>query len=182
MHAVAFFRNLNLGQGVSPTRAVLLDAFAGAGAQGALSFQVNGTVAYAATDDEHALRIGREVVGRLTSLSGYADTVVVRPVVWLRALDLAGRHDPDGTEVAFFDGPEPFPEPLPWDGPRGDLRVLAADDRHAIALNADPRRSQATPVLERRLGVPVTSRGVGTVLRLLARLDRPDRPDRPVPG
>ena len=34
---VAFFRNLNLGQGVSPTRTQLLEAFAGAGVDDALS-------------------------------------------------------------------------------------------------------------------------------------------------
>lgn len=48
--------------------------------------------------------------------------------------------------------------------------MLVADGQHAIVHNHVERRSLDTRVVESRLGVRATSRGVGTVQRLLARL------------
>ncbi len=161
---VAFFRNLNLGQGVSPTRTQLVDAFADAGVPGAVSFQVNGTVVFdpGSADPRD---VGRRVVELLTAVCGYADVAVVRSLEELGAVDLAA-----GDEVAFFDGPAPFPEPLPWTAPRHELTVVHASDRLALARNHVEHRSAATPALERLLGVPVTSRGTGTLQRLFAKV------------
>ncbi len=136
------------------------------GATSVLSFQVNGTVAF----DAPSPAIGVEVVELLRPVCGYADAVLVRPLAWLSALEPDGF--PDGAALSFYDGPPVFPEPLPWLPPRGDLAVVRADARHAVSVNDLPGRSSATPVLERRLGVPVTSRGPPTVLRLLERLHR----------
>ena len=47
--------------------------------------------------------------------------------------------------------------------------MLDASSRHALVLNHRERRSNGTPVLEELLGVPATSRGVPTLLRLLDR-------------
>ena len=89
------------------------------------------------------------------------------PVPWILGLELdTGPH----AEVSFFDGPDPFPEPLPWDVPGAGLTVVRADALHAVSLNDIERTSGATYALERRLGMPVTSRGVPTMLRLQARL------------
>jgi hypothetical protein len=167
--SVAFFRNLNLGQrrSHSPTRLQLLDAFERAGATTATSFQVNGTIVFETDQDPQAL--ADEVVRLLTPVCGYDDIVCVRPVDRLRELDL--EDVPANAEVSFFDGPDPFPEPLPWDAPpRGGLTVVQADGRHAISVNDLERTSGATWVLETLLGVPVTSRGVPTMRRLLAKL------------
>ncbi len=164
VRSVAFFRNLNLGQGTSPTRSQLLDAFADAGINTASSFQVNGTVVFEATDPQ---ALADDVARRLAPVCGYADAVLVRPLAWLAGLHLDPL--PAGTELSLFDGPESFPEVLPWRAPRGDVTILRADGLHAVSANDDPRRSNGTPVLERRLGVPVTSRGVPTIQRLLAR-------------
>jgi hypothetical protein len=71
--------------------------------------------------------------------------------------------------VAFFDGPDPFPEPLPWAPPGTGVTVVRADRRHAVCLD-DDQSSGATWTIERLLGVPVTSRGVPTMRRLRARL------------
>ena len=166
--SVAFFRNLNLGQrrSHSPTRHELLDAFERAGARHATSFQVNGTVIFVSDGDAQAL--AEEVVRLLTPVCGYTDAVIARPVPWLLALELdTGPH----AEVSFFDGPEEFPEPLPWAAPGAGLTVVRADALHAVSLDDVDRTSGATWVLERRLGMPVTSRGVPTVLRLQARLE-----------
>lgn len=168
--SVAFFRNLNLGQARShsPTRAELLQAFTDAGAVAASSFQVNGTVIFdpGPTDPQ---AMADEVVSLLTPVCGYADVALARPVAWLRELDLEDL--PRNAEVSFFDGPDPFPEPLPWEAPvRDGLTVVRADHRHAVSVDDLIRTTGATWVLESLLGVPVTSRGVPTMRRLQAKL------------
>jgi hypothetical protein len=92
---------------------------------------------------------------------------MVRAVDWVLGLDLG---EEARAEVSLFDGPDPFPEPLPWDVPDAGLQVVRADAVHAVSLNHVERTSGATWALERRLGIPVTSRGVPTMRRLQARL------------
>ena len=164
---VAFFRNLNLGQPRSPRRVQLVDAFAGLGASDVLSHQSNGTVAFTCAGDPQLL--ADDVAVDLGPLCQYADVVLVRSVAWLSGLGLDAL--PDGCELTLFDIADAFPEPLPWDPGHGDVTVVAADDRHALVRNHVERRSNGTPVIERRLGVPATSRGVGTIQRLLARIE-----------
>ena len=170
--SVAFFRNMNLGQrrSSSPTRPELLEAFAQAGATSAVSFQTNGTVIFAA-GRRSPQRLADRAVSLLTPVCGYDDMVAVRPVEWLHELDLDDVPAP--AEVSFFDGPDAFPEPLPWEAPRGGLVVVSADSRHAVSVNDPEGSSGATWVLEQRLGVKVTSRGVPTMRRLLAKLSLP---------
>ena len=172
--AVAFFRNLNLGQtrSHSPTRVQLIEAFASAGAPGAVSFQTNGTVLLEAADPT---AVAADAVTRLTPVCGYADAVIVRPadLVLEVAEQLAAL--PGTSELAVFDGAPSFPVPLPWTPPSGRLEVVRAAEGHALAVNSVEGTSSATPELERLLGVPVTSRGAGTVLRLARRLRELDQ-------
>jgi hypothetical protein len=167
--AVAFFRNLNLGQrrSRSPTRPELLEAFAQAGATSAVSFQTNGTVIFT-PGRRSPQRLADRAVALLTPVCGYDDMVAVRPVDWLFGLDLD--DVPDHAEVSFFDGPDPFPEPLPWDASGRGLVVIRADSRHAVSVNDPEGSSGATWVLEDLLGVKVTSRGVPTMRRLIVKL------------
>ena len=165
---VAFFRNLNLGQPRSPSRAELVAAFEAEGATDVLSHQSNGTVAFATERDPQAL--ADAVAARLGPVCGYADVAPVRSLEWLAGLGLDVL--PDGCELTVFDGPSSFPEALPWSPHGVDATVLAADHLHAIVHNHVERRSVGTRLVESRLDVPATSRGVGTVLRLLARLRR----------
>jgi uncharacterized protein (DUF1697 family) len=164
---VAFFRNLNLGQRGSPTKAQLIEAFADAGATEVESFQVNGTVAFTSTSPAGTRD---RACAWLTRRTAWSDVAPVRSRAWL--VDLAARLSgvEENAEVAFFDIRRDFPEPFPWRPATGRLTVVAADRRHAIAVNDEERRSFATPTLERLLGVPVTSRGAGTILRLAARM------------
>ena len=167
--AVAFFRNLNLGQGWAPRRPQLEAAFVDAGAAGVRSVRSNGTVIF-----EHPapVRAGAAVRAALGALTGYDDVVVVRRARWL--LDLVRRAETldlsDGVpvEVAFFDARPPFPLTLPWSSPDGRLRVLAGDHRHAVTSFHDEsgRGSNATAVLQQVTGVRVTSRGLDTVRRV----------------
>jgi hypothetical protein len=165
--SVAFFRNLNLGQRRSPSRDQLLAAFAALGAGDVLSHQSNGTVAFAAPGDPQVL--ADAVTARVEVVCEWSDVALVRSVDWLRGLDPAGF--PDGCELTLYDGPDQFPETLPFFHERAAATILVADRRHAIVQNHVDRRSNGTPLLEKLLGVPATSRGLATVERLLTRLD-----------
>lgn len=165
MH-VAFFRNLNLGQPRSPTRTQLLEAFAAEGGRDVLSHQSNGTVAFTCDTDPQAL--ADAVAERLGPVCGYADVVPVRPLDQLGDLGLEAL--PEGCELTVFDGAPELPVALPWSSPGGEVTILSAGPGHAVVLNHLERRSNGTPAIERLLGVRATSRGVGTVLRLLARV------------
>ena len=160
---VAFFRNLNLGQRGSPTRAQLLEAFEVAGATDVISVRSNGTVAFRSTAPVHTRDL---VCSRLIEHTDWCDVAPVREATWV--LELGERLAAVGGngEVAFFDRRPEFPEPLPWRPEGGRVTVVAADRLHAVAVNDVARTSYATPVLERLLGVPVTSRGADTVLRV----------------
>ncbi|MHA6524099.1 hypothetical protein [Tessaracoccus sp. G1721] len=167
---VAFFRNMNLGQARSrsPRSSELLDAFAAAGATSAVNFQTNGTVIFSGPEPT---ALARAVVTRLTPSTGYADLVVVRPADWL--IDTVRHLDPGlpAGEVALFDAPS-LPElvlPHRESVPTGELIVHALASGHAVTSTTGNGIS-AGPVLTRLIGVPVTCRGIPTMLRLVARL------------
>ncbi len=170
---VAFFRNMNLGQrrSHSPTSAELIGAFAGAGASTARNVQSNGTVVF---DGPRPRALARDVVQRLGPVCGYTDAVMVRPRSWVLALAEELRSEllgPD-LEVALFDHRGPLPVAAPWTEPQhGLLTVLRMDGRHAVTAWAHPTGgSAANPVLTALLGVPVTCRGVPTMLRVADKL------------
>ena len=160
---VAFFRNLNLGQRGSPTRAQLLQAFEDAGAGDVVSVRSNGTVAFRSSAPVHT----RDVVcSRLIQLTDWCDVAPVRDATWVLGVSERLAAVEGHAEVSLFESRRGFPAALPWRPDSGRLTVVAADRRHAIAVDDEPRTSDATPVLERLLGVPVTSRGAETVLRV----------------
>jgi hypothetical protein len=164
---VAFFRNLNVGQRGSPRTQQLVDAFAEAGATDVASVRSNGTVVFTSSSPAHT----RDRACSLLILhTDWCDVAPVRPARWVLGLAdrLAGVEG--NAEVAFYDGRHDFPEAPPWRPESGLLTVVAADRRHAIAVNDEPRTSYATPVLERLLEVRVTSRGAATVLAVADRL------------
>jgi hypothetical protein len=160
---VAFFRNLNLGQRGSPTRARLLEAFEAAGADDVVSVRSNGTVAFRSSAPARTRDL---VCSRLIGHTDWCDVAPVRPATWVLALGERLADVEGQVEVSFFDARGDFPVPLPWRPDRGRVTVVAADRRHAVAVDDVPRTSYATPALEQLLGVPVTSRGADTVLRV----------------
>jgi uncharacterized protein (DUF1697 family) len=164
---VAFFRNLNVGQRGSPSTQQILDTFTEAGATEVASVRSNGTVVFTSSSPA---RTRDRVCSSLILHTDWCDVAPVRSGRWV--LDLAERLAgvEGNAEVAFYDGRHDFPEALPWRPESGRLTVVAADRRHAIALNDEPRTSYATPALERLLELRVTSRGAATVLAVAARL------------
>jgi len=164
---VAFFRNLNLGHRGSPSKAQLVEAFVEAGADDVVSFQVNGTVLFSSTAPVRTRDVACSWLGRHTD---WSDVAPVRSRAWIGELAQRLEGAADNTEVAFFDARRDFPAPLPWRPERGRITILHVDRQHAVAVNDVERTSYATPTLERLLGVRVTSRSAGTVLRLAERL------------
>jgi uncharacterized protein (DUF1697 family) len=164
---VAFFRNLNVGQRGSPSTQQILDALTEAGATDVTSVRANGTVVFISSSPA---RTRDRACSLLILRTDWCDVAPVRPARWV--LDLADRlaGAEGNAEVAFYDGRRDFPESLPWRPEAGRLTVVAADRRHAIAVNDEPRTSYATPVLERLLDLRVTSRGAATVLAVADRL------------
>lgn len=167
---VAFFRNMNLGQARSrsPRSVVLVDAFTAAGAESVTNFQTNGTVIFSATDPADVVERVRPL---LLAATGYGDAVVVRSHAWLA--ELGPRLDPDlhGGEVALFDAPEVPALELPWVDGAGDVTIVELDESHAVtAWAAASTAHGSNPTLTRILGVPVTCRGIPTMIRLATRL------------
>ena len=172
--SVAFFRNLNLGQGWAPTRPRLLGAFERAGATRLDNVQTNGTVIFSA---RAPVAVTRAVLAELAEATGYADLAVVRSAPFVRAVAarLEALAVPAGVpvEVSFYDARRPFPHPLPWTTPDPRVEVLYADRRHAITAfrPRGPGGSPAARLLPPVVGVEVTARGAATVLSVAARLD-----------
>ena len=170
---VAFFRNMNLGQArsKSPTSGVLLAAFATAGATRVINFQTNGTVLFTSARPAEVLGV---VGPLLEAATGYTDAAVVRPATWV--VELGRRLDPllPGGEVALFYAPEAPPLELPWQDADGSLSIVEFDSLHAVTSWTSLRTgSGSNPTLTRMLGVPVTCRGIPTMIRLAARLAAP---------
>lgn len=171
---VAFFRNVNLGQPGSPTSPQILDAFGGPTL--ARNFQTNGTVVFRTDDPETAALQARRELSEVGIERGF----VVRSLDEVNAIVAAlppGDPDDDSSRllVSLFDLPAGAVAPKPpKHGPDGLLEVRVLEASHAVSLSR--RRGaavgDATSALERLLGVPVTTRGSGTVARLVARESR----------
>ncbi len=170
---VAFFRNLNLGQGRAPrTGAALEEPFRAAGASSVRSFQTNGTVAFDAGNRDVAAVIAA-VSRSLAATTGYADRCLVKPA-WLVVGLIAELRDTVAPEhmVTFFDesdahkvadiatlgrGPgwvvtrfdrtphNPSREVLAAIGPRATTRTFGTITRLCRALKLTDSAPSATP-------------------------------------
>ncbi|MFQ8429883.1 DUF1697 domain-containing protein [Amaricoccus sp. W119] len=180
---VALFRNLNLGHKGSPTKDELLSAFDGA--LRVRSFQTNGTVIFSATSARatcdqalHVLRArGFEHPVMLRTIEEVAEAVAATP-----AADPAeGVHR---SAISFFDTGRPGARPsdakpsdagpppdltLPLRGANGlvELRRLDRGSASTVCWMRRGAPGDVTGFLERLLGVPVTTRTLGTLQRLL---------------
>jgi uncharacterized protein (DUF1697 family) len=167
---VAFFRNLNQGQRGSPSTTQLVAAFERAGATGAMPFQSNGTVLFDAPGPDES---ANETIELLAAESPWRDVAFVRSAEWLLGLvtDLA-RDEPklSRTELSLFDISVSPVDRLPLAGHR--CTVVSGGPGYDITENDRDRESNATPTLQRALGLRVTSRGLPTLTRLVEQLSR----------
>jgi uncharacterized protein (DUF1697 family) len=165
MRHVAFLRNLNQGQKGSPSSAALVDAFERAGAVDVALIQGNGTVLFDASSPRECADAAARV---LAESSPWHDVVRLRGLEWIVRVvaEMEGLPVPDPrcVELSLFEEGANPPTALPIDGRR--CRVVAGGAGYAITVNERANESNATPTLERALGVAVTSRGLPTLRRL----------------
>ena len=175
MKRVAFFRNVNLGQGRSPTKPQLEAAFLAAGAALPQSFQTNGTVVFVADDARAAEAIVGRACALLREMTGLSEPAYVVDLPHLAALvenDPFAGIDREGVfdfSATFLPSAALAKLRAPLASPRGDLEIVRVTEYVALSVSRRVGVSigNATLFLEKMLGVPATTRGWGTITRLV---------------
>lgn len=170
---VAFFRNMNLGQARShsPTRPVLEGAFIAAGAVGVRSFQTNGTVLFDPLAAAPTAVI-EQVRAILAERVGYTDIAPVQSLDAVAGLVRTTRASLPAVDRAvyvtfFFFAPDGS---LDWAAPGAGLdsvgTTVVASGPGWVVTQVAPGGDPTTAV-QARLGSKATTRGFGTIERLL---------------
>jgi uncharacterized protein (DUF1697 family) len=173
MRCVALMRNVNQGQRGHPTTADILAGFADAGCPDAQTFQSNGTIVF---DSDAPSAVVEQAADAIAVRSGHD-----REILWIPLSELAAVVDQHGVtpepgrfEFTLYSGANIDPH---------DARVMSRAREHrcsivdagkgwALVRNQVEGEGHATPVLESLTGRRATSRGLPTVLRLVARFCR----------
>lgn len=170
MRCVAFMRNVNQGQRGHPSTADILAGFADAGCPGARTFQSNGTVVFESDEPARVVELAEEAIGVRSG--------VERDIRWIGLAELitvvdAHGSTPDARRMEFtLHGGGPI------DVRSSEIVALTSEHRcslvdtgpgWAVVRNDVDGEGHATPVLERLTGRRATSRGLPTVIRLVAR-------------
>ena len=171
---VALLRSVNVGQRGHPSADDLLSAFAAAGAPDALSFQSNGTIVFTARAAE-ADGVAQDAVAALARAAGHEREVFTASLASLRPLVDEHGSAPDARrrELTLHGGPalEPDSVALLEAERRAHCTMLDSAPGWVVTLNLRDRQSNGTPLVEHVLGIPATSRGLPTLVRLFEKLD-----------
>lgn len=170
MRCVAFMRNVNQGQRGHPSTADIVAGFADAGYPDVQLFQSNGTILFDADDPAEAVDSAAEAIAVRSGRE--------RDILWIPLSDL----------IAIVDDHGATPEPRRYELTLHRGGAVDAQDPDALALATQARcaivdagpgwtlvrndvdgQGNATPVLERLTGDRATSRGLPTLIRLVAR-------------
>ena len=182
MKVVAFIRNINVGQKGFPSRPQLEQAFLAAGARSAVSFQSNGTMV-AEVADGARLELLRDGAGEyLRAECGFGEAIFVRELEAIRA---AVGADPyggiaaagiDSTKyphqyVSYYEYAGDLAGVFPLESAKGDCLVFRGTGQEAYSVAKEIRgvSGYPTPLLEKLLQVPVTTRSWTTVVRLVGK-------------
>ncbi len=174
MRHVFLIRNVNLGQRGHPSAADLLGAFAAAGAAGAVSVQSNGTVVVESTDPS---ALAEAVEDALEGATGIRREVFALPLTVIASIVDAYVDGADSSrlELTVYSAPAVMTGDNAAEETqrRGRCRVLSAGECEgaawALVLNEVERQSNGTPVVERIMGGPATSRSLATLRRVAER-------------
>lgn len=174
MRGVAFMRNVNQGQRGHPSSADILAGFADAGCPEARTFQSNGTIVFDSLEPDETVESAAEAIA--------ARSGVERDILWIPLADLVAIVDKHGARV------EPHRHEftlhrggrIDQDDP-ATLKLLAkaacsivdAGPGWALIYNAVDGQGNATPLLEHLTGRRASSRGLPTIVRLVARFGEP---------
>lgn len=174
MRHVFLIRNVNLGQRGHPSAADLLGAFAAAGAADAVSVQSNGTVVVESTDPS---ALAEAVEDALEGATGIRREVFALPLTVIASIVAEHGDGPDASRLELT--VHSAPAVITGDGAgedtqrRGRCRVLSVGECEGTAwvlvLNEVERQSNGTPVVERIMGGPATSRSLTTLRRVVER-------------
>ncbi|MCR2817479.1 DUF1697 domain-containing protein [Microbacterium sp. zg.Y1090] len=172
---VGFLRNVNQGQRGHPSTADILAAFADAGVPDAVTFQSNGTVVFRADDPAGAVA---DAVRALEARTGLRRDACALPLSEISRIVDAHAEQPDAArrEVSFHaDGRiDPDDAELARVAAHRRCRVVDAGEGWVVSVNERAGEGNATPTIEDVTGEPATSRGLPTLVRLLARFGAPD--------
>lgn len=173
MTTVALFRGLNLGHRGSPTRQDLLAAFGGPAF--ASIFQTNGTVVL----DKSVTQVQMGVATNNLRTAGYTHSVVVRSLDEIqrtvdRVVEPLRAENVYRVMVSFFDAPSPPELRLPRRSPDRLVEVRELDAGAAVSYCWKPGSSagDVTGFVESLVNVPVTTRTLGTLRRLVKSAER----------
>lgn len=177
MQYAVFFRNLNLGRPNCPNRAQFETAFLDAGATAAASFLVNGTLAFSVAPDESADEVLSRACGLLAERCGLKEPAFLRGMGALAALvarDPFAGFDQDavyGCYATFLHPDATVADGTTLRSTKGDVDVLRLTGTEALSVVYQLGASPGSPnaLLEKRLGLPATTRAWNTVVRLVAR-------------
>lgn len=175
MKYAAFFRNLNLGRANSPTRLQFEAAFIKAGAVSAASFLTNGTMVFEPAPSTRPRQLLAGACQALRKSCGLKEPAFLRRVddlAELVAADPFAAIDPASVYercVSFLHHDATLLPGLPLASARGDVEVLMFTDTEALSLSHQIGNTPGSPnaFLEKRLGLPATTRSWSTVCRLV---------------
>jgi uncharacterized protein (DUF1697 family) len=177
MKHVAIFRNVYLGQRGNPNRQQLEAAYLQAGASTAVSFLANGTLVFSVPPGVEMQAVNGSACGFLQQEFGLNEPAFVHTLGHLGALvaedPFAAYSDQVNIErsVAFF---AHLPDELiqaPLESPRKECLIFRFDPGMAFAIRWQVHGGLGypTPILEKALKRPVTTRNWNTILRLVAK-------------
>jgi uncharacterized protein (DUF1697 family) len=177
MKFVAFLRNVNLGQPRSPTREQLEAAFLQARADAAASFMSNGTLVFSVSRSRLASGTARRAREILSQVCGLTEPVFIQSFRHLTELAAEDPFAPFATAaiaercISFFEPKATVRLELPLESERKDCLVFRASAGLALSITraVNGKIGYPTPVLEKTLGGPVTTRSWTTILRLVER-------------
>jgi uncharacterized protein (DUF1697 family) len=179
MKFVALLRNVNLGQPRSPTRSQLEAAFLQAGASEAASFMSNGTLVFSVARSRVAPHTAQQAREILSQVCGLKEPVFVQSFGRLAQLvaedPFVKFTDPGIAErcISFFEPKATAKLELPLESVRKDCLVFRAAAGLALSIvrEVNGKIGYPTPVLEKALNLPVTTRSWTTIVRLVKRHD-----------
>lgn len=175
MKYAASFRNLNLGRASSPTRLQFEAAFIEAEARSAASFLTNGTMVFDLKPATRPRQLLSSACQALHKSCGLKEPVFLRQVDYLAKLvaaDPFAAIDPSSVYercVSFLHHDATTLPGPPLASNRGDVEFLMFTDTEALSLSRKIGNTPGSPnaFLEKRLGLPATTRSWSTVCRLV---------------
>lgn len=174
MRCVAFLRNVNQGQRGHPSTADIVAGFADAGCPDVVAFQSNGTILFDSIEPSHAVADAADAVA---TRSGAERDILWTPLSTLFAVveTHGATSEPRRFEFTLHSGARIDPDDPVVGRLAAEHRCAIVDSGPGWALvrNAVQGEGHATPVLERLSGGRATSRGLPTLIRLVARFGGP---------